>query len=72
MDAPPYTLQTGWSEAQALAWQGTLRQPLFAAPATEYCYCNANFHLAGYVVEKAWASLGPCQSSPEPSLHCLG
>ena len=56
MDAPPYTLQTGWSEAQTLQWQGTLRQPLFSAPGAEYCYVNAGFHLAGYVVEKARAS----------------
>ena len=56
-DAPPYTLQTGWSSAQTLTWQGTLRQPMFSMPGAEYCYLNANFHLAGYVVEKACAYL---------------
>lgn len=53
IDGPPdYTLQAGWPLAQTLRWQGTLLQPMAHAPGEAYCYVNANFNLAGYVVER--------------------
>lgn len=38
--------------AQQIDAQGTLRNPFLFAPGEQYCYTNANFNLAAYVVEK--------------------
>ena len=38
--------------AQQINAQGTLRNPFLFAPGEQYCYTNANFNLAAYVVEK--------------------
>ena len=38
--------------AQQLNAQGTLRNPFLFAPGEQYCYTNANFNLAGYIIEK--------------------
>jgi CubicO group peptidase (beta-lactamase class C family) len=35
-----------------LKFQKVLEAPLLFAPGKQYCYTNANFNLAGYVIEK--------------------
>jgi len=38
--------------AQLLNAQGDLRRPLLFGPGEQYCYTNANFNIAAYIVEK--------------------
>ena len=38
--------------AQLLNAKGDLRRPLLFAPGEQYCYTNANFNIAAYIVEK--------------------
>lgn len=40
------------TDLDTLKLQNTLKLPLIFAPGTGYCYTNANFNLAGYVIEK--------------------
>ncbi|BDA48100.1 probable protein flp at N-terminal half [Coccomyxa sp. Obi] len=35
-----------------LRFQGVMHLPMLSAPGAQYCYVNANFNLAGYVVER--------------------
>ena len=48
--------------AQQINAQGTLRNPFLFAPGEQYCYTNANFNLAAYIVEKV---------SPGAAVHPL-
>lgn len=38
--------------ADTLRFQGVMHIPMHYAPGTQYCYVNANFNIAGYVVER--------------------
>ncbi|CAL8462903.1 g2437 [Coccomyxa elongata] len=38
--------------ADMLRFQGVMHLPMLYAPGTQYCYVNANFNIAGYVVER--------------------
>ena len=40
------------SAADLLRFQELMKAPLLFAPGSQYCYCNTNFNLAGYVVER--------------------
>ena len=38
--------------ADTLNFQGVMQLPMLYAPGTQYCYVNANFNIAGYVIER--------------------
>ena len=56
--------------AQQLSTAGALQTPFLFVPGTEYCYTNANFNLAAYVVEKVSIRHGlsslKCRLAPNP------
>lgn len=35
-----------------LRFQQTFKQPMLYPPGTQYCYVNAGFNIAGYVIER--------------------
>ena len=60
-----------YNMTQLLNAQQILQHPFLAAPGEQYCYVNANFDIAGYVVEKVRASC-KCQDGVLLSSPCKG